>query len=297
MKRLPVGIHKNTDQTVDRQKGFTLVELVLVIVILGVVSISLSGITKSGIDLFVSQKDREAMLRSASYSVERMVREISNAVPNSMRVNGNATVHCLEFVPIDWSTYYLELPLLPSTDDTLTIVKTFDIDENIFVPTNNLHYAVIYPTQAAHVFNQNLNRRQEVTACTDEDDNDCATDARTDPMAELTVGGAFAQSSPSRRLYLSSQSVSFCLRNQQLYRHVDSINQNQTLYTSGGTLMAKGVVNSLSSNPLISPGSEDPFQVFAADLRRNSFVQMRLTFSENDEALSFSQEVHIANTP
>jgi MSHA biogenesis protein MshO len=147
------------------------------------------------------------------------------------------------------------------------------------------------------VYNLNLNRRQEVTACNDAGDNNCVTDARTDPVAELTVDGAFAQSSPSRRLYLSSQSVSFCLRNQQLYRHVDNINQNQTLYTSGGTLMAKGIVNSLSSNPLTSPGSEDPFQVFAADLRRNSFVQMRLTFSENDEALSFSQEVHIANTP
>lgn len=280
-----------------RPNGFTLIELVLVIVILGIVSISLSSITKSGIQLFVSQKDREAMLRSASYSVERMVREVSNAVPNSLRVNGNASVHCLEFVPIDWSTYYLDLPLLPSTDDTLSIVKTFDIDDNLFVPTNNIHYAIIYPTQAAHVFNQNLDRRQLVSACTDAGDSDCATGTSSDPIAELSVNRAFAQSSPSRRLYLSSQAISFCVRNQQLFRHIDSINSNQTLYTSGGVLMAKGIINTLSSNPLINSGSEDPFQVFAADLRRNSFLQMRLTFSENDEVLSFSQEVHIANTP
>lgn len=285
------------NSNLSRQHGLTLVELVLVIVVLGVVSISLSGITKSGVDLFVTQKDRETMLRSASYAIERMVREVSNAVPNSLRVDGNTSVHCLEFVPIDWSTYYLDLPLLPSTDETLTVVKTFDIDENIFVPTNNTHYAVVYPTQSAHVFNQNLNRRRLISACSDTNDGDCATDATADPIAELTVAGAFAQSSPSRRVYLSKQSVSFCVRGQALYRHTDTINSNQTLYTSGGTLMAKGVVNTLANDPVNNAGSEDPFQVVASDLRRNSFVQMRLTFSENDESLGVSQEVHIANTP
>ena len=113
-----------------RATGFTLVELVTSLIILAIVSVGISGFIRSSMQIFNDVTEREQLLGDSQFAVERLTREIRNAIPNSVRLAGDASVHCLQYIPIDYSTFYLQLPQLPSSDTQLTVVEMGDINGN-----------------------------------------------------------------------------------------------------------------------------------------------------------------------
>jgi len=117
-----------------KQRGFTLIELVLVIIILGVVSVGLSGIIGNAMQAVITVNEREQLLREGSFLAERVNREINAAVPNSIRISGNASVHCMEFVPMLFSSLYLNIPLANESGTTADLLELSDIQGNPFVP-------------------------------------------------------------------------------------------------------------------------------------------------------------------
>lgn len=118
----------------SNKDGFTLVELVVVLVVLAIVSVGMARFIRSSTQIFIDASEREQLLREGSFAVERINREISAAVPNSVRLTGNASVHCLQFVPIRWSSFYLTLPLTPSSDREIDIIEMQDLAGNVFSP-------------------------------------------------------------------------------------------------------------------------------------------------------------------
>ena len=78
-------------------QGFTLVELVVTLVVLAIVSVGITGFIISSTQVFLDASERERLLREGSFAVERIHRETSAALPNSVRSAGNAVVRCLEF--------------------------------------------------------------------------------------------------------------------------------------------------------------------------------------------------------
>jgi MSHA biogenesis protein MshO len=79
-----------------QQTGFTLVELVLVIVILGVVAATMSMFFKPAFDGYLGTRTRAELLEQADVALRRMQRDIRAAVPNSVRAPNTA---CFELVP------------------------------------------------------------------------------------------------------------------------------------------------------------------------------------------------------
>ncbi len=96
-----------------KQSGFTLIELVTVIVILGILSVGISSFLKFGAQIFVDATDRDKILSSARFAIERLNRELRGAVPNSARILVNNGNHCIEFTPIAHSFVYIDIPVSP----------------------------------------------------------------------------------------------------------------------------------------------------------------------------------------
>ena len=77
-----------------RLKGFTLIEFIVVILLIGILSGVLFTILRGPITQFVQVEQRANLVDIAETALLRMTREIRLAVPNSVRVNGTA----LEFL-------------------------------------------------------------------------------------------------------------------------------------------------------------------------------------------------------
>lgn len=277
-----------------KQRGFTLIELVLVIIILGVVSVGLSGIIGNAMQAVITVNEREQLLREGSFLAERVNREINAAVPNSIRISGNASVHCMEFVPMLFSSLYLNIPLANESGTTADLLELSDIQGNPFVPTS-ADFAIVNPTQASEVYDASLGQRRVVNSCTDDGDGNCATLDDADSVVQIEVNDGFARTSPAKKLYFARNSVSYCVRNNAVYRHSSAMATNQMLYSSGGSLMAQNVVNVLG--PSASNGEQNPFKSLGASFQRNASTQLLFVFGLDDERITFMQEVQIPNVP
>lgn len=287
-------MHSRKDAAGGSAKGFTLIELVTVIVILGVVSVGISSFVRSSVQTYVDVSERDALLSQSRFVVERLNRELRNAIPNSVVVRGNSSAHCLAFVPIADSTFYLDLPMLPG-EDVVSVVAMADIDGSVFTLQSN-DYAIVYPVNNDDIYNRSRHHSKQISGCTDDD---CSA---SNGVVKLDVAGPFAESSPAQRLYVAREVVRYCATAGNLYRTRFSYNNfnlaNLLVTPSNGALMAQGLVNALSSDPQVQHNnSDDPFRVYDATLQRNGFIHLLLRFARGDEVIAFSNEVHIPNVP
>ena len=79
-----------------QQRGFTLVELIVVIVLTGIMAGSVAIFFKPAIDSYFATQRRAVLADTADTAVRRMAREIRSAVPNSILEHDTT---CIEFVP------------------------------------------------------------------------------------------------------------------------------------------------------------------------------------------------------
>ena len=77
-------------------RGFTLVELVVVIALGGIVAASLAVFMRPALDAWLTTRSRATVAAQANLALERMVRDVRAAVPNSIRTPGT---QCFELVP------------------------------------------------------------------------------------------------------------------------------------------------------------------------------------------------------
>ena len=80
-------------------KGFTLVEMIMVIVITGIIGSMVAVFLKAPIDQYVDVARRAELTDIADTAVRRMARDIRVAAPNSVRIAGCGAVPCVEFLP------------------------------------------------------------------------------------------------------------------------------------------------------------------------------------------------------
>ena len=92
---------------IARARGFTLIELVVVITVMGILSIGAVSFITDASDGYANTVRRTELGSTMRLAAERVTRELRNALPNSVRVSGN----CLEFIPVEGGSTYLNLPV------------------------------------------------------------------------------------------------------------------------------------------------------------------------------------------
>src|SRR6188768_3006752 len=88
------------------QSGFTLIELITVIVILSILASIGTGFVVSATESYQRTQTRALLVNTARQALERMTRQLRIALPYSVRITNNGS--CIEFMPIAAGGNYLE---------------------------------------------------------------------------------------------------------------------------------------------------------------------------------------------
>ncbi len=79
-------------------KGFTLVELITVMVITGIISMMVVNMITTPMEAFSDMKRRAELVDIAEITLHKMAREIRRALPNSIRITNSGTVTSIAFL-------------------------------------------------------------------------------------------------------------------------------------------------------------------------------------------------------
>ena len=86
-------------------RGFTLIELVIVIVVTSVLALMVSEFIGTGVTLYRDNGEQQRVLSDVRFAMERLKREIGTAHPFSLRdPMGNGL--CIEFIPVTAAGHY-----------------------------------------------------------------------------------------------------------------------------------------------------------------------------------------------
>ncbi|MDN7126278.1 prepilin-type N-terminal cleavage/methylation domain-containing protein [Pseudidiomarina sp. 1APR75-33.1] len=269
--------------------GFTLIEIIIVILLLATLAIYSFGFLGLGSEMVVQVNQRNQLVAEQRFAIERLNRELRSSVPRSARANAA----CLEYMPMVGSNVYLTLPRPgPGGSQPMVVVTPY-------LPSGQMvgNYVLVYATGANFIYGNNQQRRKVVSAV--------ANDTPQVGLSTLTLTGTpatFFTDSPARTFFIGDSPVSWCVNtaNQTLVRFADygllpAQPDLAALSTAASSqqVMAVDVVNDLSLG-------QQPFYVSAPTLQRNNLVKFFLAFRSSEasaSAIEITHEVHIPNVP
>jgi MSHA biogenesis protein MshO len=277
---------KINSQQVRNLRGFSLIEMIVVIVILGVLATGISTFINFGTQVYTDSTAREQVVSSARFAIERLNREIRSAVPNSIRINANSLTgasakQCIEFTPIVLSAIYTEIAVTPkpASDE----VKVVAFDETLFNAGFSPNLSVgVYVLNASEFYGGSSDKVFTLL-------NNTITKSGNEWTITLNAAETFAEESPTNRLYFFNHSVSFCVQNSQLSRHQNYSRNADNTPNSAGVLMAENIT--MHNGTTLIP----PFWLTEATQLRNSMVLIKLAFTSNFESIVFNNEIQVHN--
>jgi len=269
------------------QAGFTLIELVMVIVIMGVIGATLAIFMRKPVDAYLDTTRRAAFTDLADTAVRRIARDIGGALPNSLRVPNN---QCVEFIPTRTGGRYRAEPDAGVGGAQAAAVLDFTFaDASFNMLANNSALPAdqqIQPNDVVVVYNLGIPGADAYAG------DNSAVVASVTAGTESTIAIAakqFPLASGSNRFHVvpgNEKIVSFVCSGGRLLRSSNHAYAN-SCPTAGATVAV------LAQNV-----SACNFVYGASDLQRNALVQMAITLTDaSGESVSLYHEVHVGNTP
>ncbi|WP_454010019.1 PilW family protein [Aeromonas sp. Marseille-Q7275] len=254
-----------------RARGFTLVELVMVILLLGVMATFTSQFIGIGTQIYGDVSRREQLMSDARFALERLNRELRDAVPGSVRIEdegGNPLDKgaCLRFWPIATASRYLgsaasggltivEPEVLPREEDEAIVYPLAD-------PALNLEQGCLHGNCVARVI---------------------SVGSPVSGALPLTMDDTFAKESPGQRIYFARQQVRYCVTNAALTRASAAIGTD--FHGSTPALMAEHI------RPALYYFYREPAAFSQSE------VGLRMELEQRGERVLFNHKLETLNVP
>lgn len=270
-----------------RQLGFTLVELVIVIVLLGIVATISTQFVSLSVRGAIDLGDRQQRALQSVVISEQITRELREAFPLSVRESGG----CLEWLPILGATTYQSLPA-GSGENTVT-VRPFG--QTINAGARLVVYGYGSPQGSLYKSGASLSDPGPLSPVIEE-----VGPGETEIVFKDSKTHRFRERSPQKRIYAVGDAISVCQKQNgsstRLYRFSsytpdtsDPRSVDELLANAGdyGVMSANLVTNSLV------------WKVTPISLQRSAVVnfEFELFAPGSDETTRFNQEAQIRNVP
>lgn len=273
---------------VARHEGFTLVELVLVIALLGVVGTLGAGFIAQAAQMYRVGTARAELMDEASEVMRRLAREVAGSLPNSVRVTLAADGAYLELVPSLAAGRYrahASVSAEPGGNDPLEFgASPADTSFQVLGPPVDIapgSQLVVYNlgSSEADAYIGN-NRRTPV-----------ATGAALGTVSYTASGGGFPIDSPDHRFFVVGEPVSFhCAGDGRLTRYTGYG------WSAAQPTLASGSFAGASASRLATTASACSFELDTGLANLGSLL-IRLTLSRDGESVTLLHQVTVDATP
>jgi MSHA biogenesis protein MshO len=277
---------------IKTSKGFTIIEIVVVIVITGIIAGLVALIIGRTVSSYHALDRRDKLQSSARYALERISRELRQALPNSVctfnGANCNNSSDRLYFIhAFDAGLYQdqagvypsgqprLPLPILPNTASQFDVISGIGLSQpaaNMAVVVYNINNVNIYSGGANHI---------HPVANIDETKDSGAGNLISVLQFAAPIG--FPTHSPTRRLHI--------------------IENNATLFYRDGTNLFRSTTSRTSPNTPLSPRlllenvQALSFSYTPGQHHRAGLLQINLTVEKDGEQVQIIHEAHVYNVP
>lgn len=276
-----------------KQRGFTLLELLLVILITGILAVVVAPVIQQPIQAYFDQTTRAELVDAAEMALRRMARDARRSLPYSVRVNGAQTA--FEFVSVVDVARYRENGgpdtkrlRFNNNDASFNILGLF---QHATSPLGgNERLAIFNLGDGSAGFNIYAGDPVVTPAGTNvsfapDGAPQAPAVANTEHTVTINPAFQFTASSPSHRVYVTDDAVSYACINNGLFR-----------LTGYGYLATQPSPATVATGNLMTDNvTACRFDYDPGNSRQPGLLIMSLTLTSGGESITLLHQVHIHN--
>ena len=262
-----------------RQIGFTLIEMVVTLVIVGILGVGITNFIGRSVQGYSDAAERQQLATIAWIVSEKVSRELREALPNSISLSNANT--CVGIIPTLAGSDYLSVPIATASDNFEVV--PFSNYDNADVSGER---AAIYPNTLTNLYS--LSNPGMISDLVDNLSAGTTTGAIT---VNLDSTHRFITDSPTKRVYMVQNPITYCFESDGFLYRYSGYGFQQALPSNGFT---RTVVGSNLSNGL--------FAYTAGTLSRSGVITLSFNVvgdntGGNATSHPITQEVQIRNVP
>lgn len=276
---------RRTSKPIFKPSGFTLVEMVVVIAIVGILAAGAALFIRNPTQAFIDSENRANLTDRADTAMRRMARDIRNALPNSVRVTSNGADSFIEFIPVKAAGRYRAAVGSDTVNDNpldfSLAADTFDV-LGPQVTIANGDKLVIY------------NLGPDVPESNAYSGTNIRPLQTTGTLSTLSFsGGTFPLASPSSRFYVVSTPVTYAC---------DMTNKVLLMYSGypiqSGQPASIAALNGLAtSRQLATNITSCQISYLSGVLQRSGVVTFYLGLTQDVANVTLVNQVNVVNSP
>jgi len=283
-----------------KSRGFTLIEMIVVIVLMGIIAGVVTPFILKAMQGYMASKARATLVSKGRLAMERLSREVRQAVPNSLTVLAGGTG--IEFARAraggryverfdNFGTQFTQIPLRFRKNANLTqLYTTFSTNAN----GTQLNFSANDTLVIANTSPAILQAGISSVPLTGITNTTLAVDGVATGQILVFGGQQFLVESPGRHFSIVDQTIEVGLVNGTELRW----------FTANGLPPASydGAVDYSAADPVLVDGVTSLTFIFAPGTPQSSGV-LRINLQLSDfspvdvETINFYQEIHVRNTP
>ncbi|PKH05143.1 type II secretion system protein J [Moritella sp. Urea-trap-13] len=264
-----------------KQLGFTLVELVTVIILLGIVGTFSSRFISDNVVLYQTSVNQNERLNDARFVINRMSKELDSTIAFSVTqtpaIAGNT---CIQFVPFTAAGQYLNSVL----DEPMTLImdkETRDLDDP---NTNDFQgqYMSVLTTDASDFYSVPSDTFAEIDAYIQ-----IPVSGAKSTQADITLLSPLVRDSAVSRYFIAEKKVQYCLTQ---IGDAMRLSRSEAALTSSVYPLSVLMVDNLSIGSRMSLTNASQFS--------NAILELNFNFLLRDgSAIKFEHQVVMTNVP